>query len=386
MRMEKQRILRKELIGWSVLGRHYRLHSPLAAAAMRCIDCAGEMLFCLRQRSMPQSPRRIAVIQLDHVGDMFLAGRFLANLKAAYPEAAITVIGREMCREAALLLDGIDEFSACNAPWLSRNDSMGWKKFSIFCIKMRKHFDMAFDLHGDPRNNLLARILAHRSVGFGFRGMGFMLTRRAEWDRVYLKHITDMQLTLLKAADANTGHHISSIRIPDASKIAVRAMLDSANIRVQEFILIQTSSGRRIKDWPVEHWERFIELHSAASAIVTADRNTEVIERLKRRAAPGTFFDISLDLAGYAALVSMARIIVSVDTFTVHLAYLLKKPVTALYSGTNLVEEWGPMETSAQNNLLQDRTCPKFPCYIMHNCPYGYPSPCMRAIRPEAAG
>jgi ADP-heptose:LPS heptosyltransferase len=335
-------------------------------------------------RKLPKSPLKIAVIQLDHIGDMIIAGCFLANIKAAFPQTSITVIGREMCREAASLCTGADEFLPCNAPWLSRNDSMGWPSFLSFCKQHYQQFDMVFDLHGDLRNNILARILGKYCAGYGFRGMGFLLSRQAAWHGVFSRHITEMQLALLDACGIPGNPGVSGISVPPAAFDTVRAKLKQVNVPENGFYLLQTSSGRSIKDWPQSNWNQLSATLSRHLAIITADRNASNVAIIKAASLPEKFFDLRLSLTEYAALVSMCRRIITVDTFAVHLAKALGKPVTAIYSGTNLTTEWGPFMPSGEDRILQDISCPLFPCSIMHDCPYGYPSPCMIKINPES--
>jgi ADP-heptose:LPS heptosyltransferase len=116
---------------------------------------------------------------------------------------------------------------------------------------------------------------------------------------------------------------------------------------------------------------------------VCADTDTAAVGRLRQHASPGRFFDFTLPLDEYAALVELSEKIISVDTFTVHLACMLKKRAVALYSGTNLAAEWGPFRPAPGSALLQDTRCAYYPCCRMHTCAYGYPSPCMSAIPVE---
>jgi len=377
------RLVKRERVGWTVAGRHYRLRSARKAAVMRCIDAAGEIFFRRRKKAFPASARRIAVIQLDHVGDMLLAGCFLSNLKAAFHGAAITVIGRTMSREAAAMLDGADEFVCCNTPWLARDDSAGWPAMLLFAIRNYRRFDLAFDLHGDPRHNILARCIGRFSAGFGFRGLGFLLDMEIRWQHVYSKHVIEMQCEMLHTAGIAVDYARNSLRIPETAMRKVRQKCAELGLKENCFFLIQMSSGRRIKDWPPERWEQLVRLLSAEAPVVCADRDAEKAARAGKGAAAGRFFTLTLTLAEYAALVSMCRRLISVDTFAVHLAAMLQKPLTAIYSGTNLVAEWGPFGAQYSTSVIQDTRCDLFPCHFMHDCPYGYPSPCMARVSAE---
>jgi ADP-heptose:LPS heptosyltransferase len=141
------------------------------------------------------------------------------------------------------------------------------------------------------------------------------------------------------------------------------------------------SSGRKIKDWPLENWKQLAKLLTEKGhTVVTADKNSTAVSAIRESARTDRFLDMSLDLAGYAALVSLCGRVVSVDTFTVHIAKALDKPVTAIYSGTNITSEWGPYNPGPKDAVFQDTSCQLFPCAIMHDCPFGKPSPCMIRI------
>ncbi len=374
-------LITKERVGYSVLGTHYRFGSAAKAAAMRLADALGAPFFCLKRTTLESAPQRIVVIQLDHIGDMVLAGHMLTALRAAYPKAHITVLARTMAKPAADMIEAVDETVCLNTPWLSRGDSMGWPALVRFVAKNRKKYDLAIDLHGDARHLVLARLLGRFSVGLGVRGFGFLVNKNVAWSRVYSRHIVDVHMELVRAAAGTHPHARFALSIPDKARDTVRHILARYGIRENAFTLVQMSSGLDAKDWPTEYWQQAVRNLCEKQAIVTADQDEAKVRLLETCTQSGRFAAVRLEIAQYAALVSMCAKAISVDTFTVHLARLLDKPLVALYSGTNLVKEWGPYGESANVSLLQDTSCPRFPCYLK-KCAYGYPSPCMKRIEP----
>ena len=63
---------------------------------VHALDAVGTIVMAIVRRFRParpvDRPRRILVVQLDHLGDAVLSTPLLAELRAAYPDAAIDVL------------------------------------------------------------------------------------------------------------------------------------------------------------------------------------------------------------------------------------------------------------------------------------------------------
>ena len=74
-----------------VVGR-YRYSKLRWRLLVHALDFAGTILMAIVRRIRPirpaDRPRRILVVQLDHLGDAVLSTPLLAELRTAYPEAA----------------------------------------------------------------------------------------------------------------------------------------------------------------------------------------------------------------------------------------------------------------------------------------------------------
>src|SRR4051812_13156749 len=71
--------------------------------AVRALDALGALAIRPWRRIWPlrrvEAPRRILLVQLDHLGDAVLTSPLLARLHAAYPEARIDVLASPSNRE-----------------------------------------------------------------------------------------------------------------------------------------------------------------------------------------------------------------------------------------------------------------------------------------------
>ena len=82
-----------------------------------------------------------------------------------------------------------------------------------------------------------------------------------------------------------------------------------------------------------------------------------------------------LSLRGLAAFLRRAELLLSVDSGPAHLAAMQGVPVLALYSGTNLAQQWAPRGSRVR--VLRAADLPCSPCELS-TCPYE--NACMRAI------
>ncbi|MBD3391341.1 MAG: hypothetical protein GF418_04770 [Chitinivibrionales bacterium] len=374
-------MIRKERIGWSVAGRHYRVRSPVLALATRLVDLAGAVVFCFIRRKHVPAPRRILVIQVDHIGDTVLAAPLVKNLRACYPDSRISMLVREMSRPIAGMIEELDDVVCLNTPWLSRRESTGWLAAAAFARSHFQRYDLAFELHGDPRNIMLARLAARFCVGSGIRGMGFLLNRDVRWQRDYHTHIIGLHARMLEAAGATPPKPAPAApAVPEDALARARDLLKERGVREGTYALLQMSAGLALKEWPMEQWLDLAARLAARMPLVTADLDREKAALLSGTASRRPVVSVRAGLREYSALVTMSASVISVDTFTVHLAAAFRIPLVALYSGVNLASEWGPF--GAQAAVLQDTTCPYYPCGLK-KCVYGRPSPCMQRLRAD---
>jgi ADP-heptose:LPS heptosyltransferase len=120
-----------------------------------------------------------------------------------------------------------------------------------------------------------------------------------------------------------------------------------------DFALIHAGTARPEKYWLPERWARVIEhLHHqhGLPCILTGGSDSQerahLAEIERASAAPVQNLAGKLDLLELAALVSEARLVMSVDTVVVHLAAAFQRPQVALFGPTNPFH-WRPRHPGA---------------------------------------
>lgn len=376
-------LLSKKTLGWSILGKFYRIRRPIMVIAFYMIDTFGSILRVFKKRRIKKEPKEILVIQLDHIGDMLINTSLLSDIKKYYPNAKLSVLIRTLAKPVATYIDSIDEIICFDTPWLSREKHLSWIETLKFCFKNFKKYDLSFEVHGDPRNIFLAFALSKFSIGTGTRGLGFLLNQDIGWGREHDVHIVEMQNRMLKGVlQKDIDPSPTSLDIPDEINNNVQSLLKDNKVNIGEYYLIQMSVGEVNREWPNEYWKELVEkLLKEDKQIVCADLNKEKIEAIRPpKELINNFFEFSVSLVEYTAIVKNAKAVISVETFCNHVASCFETPSIAIYSGVTFTDEWAPYMKKKQ--LLQDSSCELFPC-ALRICPFEYPSPCLKSISVE---
>ena len=72
-----------------------------------------------------RAPRRILVVQLDHLGDAVLSTPLIAELRAAYPEAAIDVLASPSNHEVFEADPHVNRVQVAERTWFERDRAAG---------------------------------------------------------------------------------------------------------------------------------------------------------------------------------------------------------------------------------------------------------------------
>ena len=371
-------ILRKELVGWTVFGRHYRYRRAPAACAVRAIDAVGNVFFRCRPHPFPADPRRICFVLLNHLGDMVVATAFTQALRQRFPQARITAVVRTAVMPIARMAPGVDEVLALDAPWFSRGDSRGWGRVFSFCMRHFRKFDAGFELYGDPRSLAVARAISKVCVGSGIRGLGFLLDINMDRGRIFGR---PMPATHLDVLHASAGEHIAArpaVHIAAETIESIRRRLAGLDVEEKRFVLIHPGVSVRIREWPLQYWGKLVARLLQKMPVVTADPDRSKVTALQKMFAGRPFHSLSLSLEEYAACIRCASLVISVESLAGHFAAACNVEVIWIHSGTTIASEMGPC-VEPPSVVFCDTRCPRYPCGL-HTCPYGYPSPCLERI------
>ena len=342
----------------------------------------------LPQRKRDTTPKRILLVQFDHLGDAVITTAMFPKLKQRFPGARIDVLAAPWNRAVFDAAPEVEEVSVCahnrfasemGLAWIPATIAWGWRL-------RRQRYDLAIDVRGEfPHNVLLWLTGAPRRLGWSSGGGGFLLTHKAAFvvDRAEL----DSRAALLDQLGIRCPERLQPEFHPTAAateRAAAAWNEFEATSKRPRRIVLHVSAGTSAKRWPAEHWRRLV-LHLSSKQDLHVGLVGTAADAPTAQAILGDSPRLNIvDWTGrltvdeLAAVLQQADVLVGADSGPAHLAAAVGTPVVALFSGTNSAEQWQPRGNSV--HVLRANV-PCSPCHLK-TCPLAAHR-CMRDIRPE---
>ena len=322
--------------------------------------------------------RNLLAVRLDNAGDVVMLGPALRAIKTTSPECQITLLASPAGSKAAPLLPWIDSVLAWRSIWqdLGQLPFDPARENELIQLVAKHSFDAAVIFSSFSQTPHVAAYVCYLA-GIPLRageskefGGGTLSTElRDTPDEI---HQVDRNLRLVRALGFMHIDPALQIAIPDASREDVARRLYNAGISPdQPLALLHPGASADARRYPTDRFQQVAELLQARRwpVVVTgSERERDLLEIVvgDNDAIP-VFTDLSIQ--EFAALVARASTVICGNTLPLHLADATRTPVVALYSGTELVSQWGPRFTPSR--VLQRATgCT--PCYRF-SCPIGLP-------------
>ncbi len=375
----------------------YLFRKKIYSLVMALIDVMGCLIFFPFKKRAPfdtVSSKKILFVRLDHLGDVWLASAAAKIIKENLPGSRITYLVSSM---AAPILDNhpfIDEKIFFDASWFSRDRTPKMKRTLVSLINdlRQRQFDVALLPRGDFRENLITAMAGiPERIGFGVTGGGFLLTREIPYRRSC--HESDRTKDILKFLGARSGELRPQLFFSQNDDAIMRQReIALALDPHKKWVAIQMSAGSRAKEWPLQHYQTLVE------TLISKRPNFQILlfgsprdqERLVAQGNAADFFEwVSknnsiANLLGKITLKELLLIarrcvlFIGPDTGPTHMASSLATNTIFLYSGTNVYDEWKPLDERA---FVMRQEVPCAPCALTE-CPVAG-HPCMSKITPE---
>ncbi|HVZ10617.1 glycosyltransferase family 9 protein [Rhodopila sp.] len=344
-----------------------------------------------RALALPARPR-ILILKLDHIGDFIVGMPAIAHLRAAFPDASMTLVCASWNRPWAERTGWFDEVVAFNL-FTQRNADWGGttpEQFAEFAQLGLSGFDLAIDLrHDTDTRPLLAMAGANFRAGF----CAPYAQGGAELDIALpdVEHISQRQgnglslhaeLRLMLLAMTVTATFLPQPAHPAA------LLLTGAPPPVQPpYMILAPGAGSPIRVWPMERLieigRRLLAATDAALVITGGPAEAEAAAAVAAALPEARVHNLcgAMPLADLPDLVRACSLYVGYDTGSTHLAAALGVPTVALLTGVPNLEVWYPLGRNVQ--VVASRIACS-PCYfkVAAQCPYGVP--CLDAISVDA--
>lgn len=324
-----------------------------------------------------RSVRNLLVMRLDNIGDVLMMSPVVRSLKENLPEAKLTFMASPGGAQAAELLPWVDEVLPWRVLWqdLGRLEFNPDREWALVSTLRDRQFDAVVILtsfNQSPHPAGLICSLAGISLRLGeSRERGGILTHTvsAAPDET---HQVERNLQLIESIGMQVRDRHLQIHIPDTAKQSIKTRLSHHGLLADApYIVLNPWTSCQSRNYD---WKRFaIATHQLAQTtgwkvVVTGvpkdrERSDGLLKMLE-----GWAIDLigETTLAELAVLIADAKLMLSNNTSTMHIADATRTPSVILFAGTEYESQWRPRSCPAQ---LLRRPTPCSPCYAF-TCPY----------------
>ena len=282
---------------------------------------------------------KVLVLQLKRIGDLVLTTPALLALRHQHPQAHITLVVAPGCAGLLPAIRGIDHASHSSQPWTWLHTLPG-------------RWDLCLDFTGSDRSALLCGLSRARER------RTFASVQRRRWKAVAYNRWVEADVRAehtidhcLKLVGDPAGAREPSLSIPVTAESAAGQLLLEHGI-AGPFVLIHPGTARMEKYWETDRWAEVIAhlqaTHGLRCVLTGGSHPYELAHAAAIRAAAPGVTDLAgkCSLLGLSAVIARARLVLSCDTATVHLAAAFQRPQIALFGPTNPAH-WRPRHPAA---------------------------------------
>jgi ADP-heptose:LPS heptosyltransferase len=322
--------------------------------------------------------RRILVMRLDNIGDVVMTSPVLRALKENLPASHLTLMASPGGSKAAPLLPWVDEVLPWRVLWqdlgcLPHDPAREWELIET----LRKgSYDAAIILTSFKQTPHAAAYACYLA------GIPLRLGESKEWGGGVLTdeapvspdelHQAERNLRLIEHLGFRVEDRALEVRVSEAARKGTAALLEVGGVVPGgPYVLLCPWTSCQARTYAPDRFARAARHLSEETGWPVVVSGTET-----DRACSGEMLGIldgrgvdlvgATDFSALAALVEGARLVLTNNTSTMHLADALRAPTVVLFSGTELEEQWRPRHTT-RRLLRRETRCS--PCYAF-TCPY----------------
>ncbi|MBV9454071.1 MAG: glycosyltransferase family 9 protein [Rubrobacter sp.] len=323
--------------------------------------------------------RRILVMRLDNIGDVVMTSPVLRALKESLPASSITLMASPGGSKAVPLLPWVDEVLPWRVVWqelgnrLARDPAREWELIETL---KEGRYDAAVILTSfkqTPHAAAYACVLADIPLRLGESKEwgGSVLTTEVPPARDEL-HQAERNLRLIEHAGFQVEDRSLGVSVPPRARKSTTALLKAHGVVPgTPYLLLCPWTSCQARTYASERFAlatRRLSEETDWPVVVTGTEADQARSGELFSVLDGRSVDLvgTTDLCELAAVVEGARLVLTNNTSTMHLADALRTPSVVLFSGTELEEQWRPRDVS-HRLLRRDTVCS--PCYAFM-CPY----------------
>lgn len=296
--------------------------------------------------------QKVLVIRADGLGDVVMSTPFFAQLREIFPNSDITLLAATASKELVEPISVFDKIIYFDLPWFFKGQKQKLTKLLRLIAAMRKDkFDLAIDIRGDFRNNILMYLAnAKYRLGFGITGCGFLLSHAVTIPEN--SHMVTASLSLIEYLNPQDhGEHRLRLWITKEDRnFADRFLKTNGLDPAEKNVVVTIHPGAKWhgRKWAPENYARIADsLIDTYHAVVVLAGSADDVETVKEIAllmdnkpaeAAG-----KTSLTQLLALLEKSVLFLGVDSGPVHMATAMGIKTIALYGPAKkeAVGPWG---------------------------------------------
>jgi len=289
---------------------------------------------------MPSGPilpgiHAILIFAFNLLGDSICRLPAIQAAKRTYPDARVAVVADPRYRE---VFDGqpfIDEVWATDRRGGRRKQLRAWLRLAGQARRLRP--DLVLDLYGSKRTAALSRLSGARwRAGIYRDGRSGWYNLRASAPLPQGGHIIEQMNRAVAVAGIAGELRYVPMAVTDADRAAARSALAEVGLGDPDRLVLLNPSARvEAKRWPAERFGMLGARLGLRCAVITAPGDDGLAQRVVAASDGGAVALPALGIKQLAALVGMARVVVTGDTGVLHLATAMGTPSVILAGPTD---------------------------------------------------
>lgn len=289
---------------------------------------------------------RILCIRLDNIGDVVMSSPAIRALKETF-HAHITLLTSSMAAPVTDSIPEIDETIIFDVPWV-QHSYPAHDFLQMAEVLEEKQFDLAVIFTVYSQNPLPAAMLAYLAhiplrLAYCRENPYQLLTHWIPEQEPYqfIRHQVRRDLDLVAHIGASTEMETLSLSVQEDLWPDVRErLLQCGADPFKPWIILHPGVSDAKRQYPMEEWieaGRMLKEKLQLQLLITGNEQEREQAQVLQEAIGEGCFNIAgeLGMSDFIVLLRHSRLVISVNTGTVHLAAAMQTPVIVLYALTN---------------------------------------------------
>ena len=322
------------------------IHYILKTAFITCRLINGNLIH-KRENLNLSKIKKILVIRTDGLGDVVMSTPAFRALREFFPYSNITLLTASWSKELVETIPAFDEIIYFDAPWIVKKSKRKWiRLFQTIKELRRKYFDLAIDLRGDFRNNIMMYLCGIKyRMGFNITGCEFFLTHIVACGEDH--HPVNSMFSLIRYLNPEERKKYTlSLWITEEDRRFANTLLAENNLSDNHLIVVIHPGAK----WSGRHWvperygqiaDRLIKEYEAKVILAGGPTDFGITKQILDSMTQRPIMAGKSSIRQFCALLERSDLFIGVDSGPMHMATAMGTRVIALF-GPARPEAVGP--------------------------------------------